>query len=92
MLELEQALANELASEERAIAFSTGRSRAISLVGELLYHRQLEHKALLTPEQDLMRKIGEFGRGISRFESEKANAVGPHGGGSPSIAGRGRRR
>ena len=73
LLELEQALANELTSEERAIAFSTGRSRAISLMGELLYHRQLEHKALLTPEQDLVQKIGEFGLGISRFESEKAD-------------------
>ncbi len=73
VLELEQALASELASEERAIAFATGRSRALSLVGELLYRRQLEHKALLTPEQDLIRKIGEFERGISRFQSERAN-------------------
>ncbi len=73
VLELEQALASELASEERAIAFATGRSRAISLVGQLLYRRQLEHKALLTPEQDLIRKIGEFEHGISRFESERAN-------------------
>jgi Dynamin family len=73
LLELEQALADELTSEERAIAFATGRSRAISLVGELLYHRQLEHKALLTPEQDLVQKIGEFERAISRFESEKAD-------------------
>jgi hypothetical protein len=73
LVELEQALANELASEERAIAFATGRSRAISLVGELLYHRQLEHRALLTPEQDLVQKIGEFAHGILRFESEKAD-------------------
>ncbi len=72
--ELEEALANELTSEERAIAFATGRSRAMSLVGELLYHRQLEHKALLTPEQELVRKIREFEHGISRFESEKANS------------------
>ena len=72
--ELEEALANELTSEERAIAFATGRSRAMSLVGELLYHRQLEHKALLTPEQELVQKIGEFEHGISRFESEKADA------------------
>ena len=73
LLELEEALANELTSEERAIAFATGRSRAISLVGELLYHRQLEHKALLTPEQELVQKIREFEHGISRFESEKAD-------------------
>ena len=72
--ELEEALANELTSEERAIAFATGRSRAMSLVGELLYHRHLEHKALLTPEQELVRKIREFEHGISRFESEKANS------------------
>jgi hypothetical protein len=73
LLELEAALADELTSEERAIAFATGRSRAISLVGELLYHRQLEQKALLTPEQELVQKIREFERGISRFETEKAN-------------------
>ena len=73
LIELEEVLASELASEERAIAFATGRSRAISLVGELLYHRQLEHKALLTPEHDLARKIQEFERGISRFEAEKAD-------------------
>ena len=72
--ELEEALANELTSEERAIAFATGRSRAMSLVGELLYHRHLEHKALLTPEQELVQKIREFEHGISRFESEKANS------------------
>ena len=71
--ELEDALAKELTSEERAIAFAAGRSRAISLVGELLYRRQLEHKALLTPEQELAQKIGEFEHGISRFESEKAD-------------------
>ncbi len=70
---LEQALANELASEERAIAFATGRSRAISLVAELLYSRQIEHKALLTPERDLMVKIGEFEHGVSRFEAERAD-------------------
>ena len=68
---LEEALASELASEERAIAFATGRSRAISLVGELLYHRELEHKALLTPEQELVQKIREFEKGIPRFESVK---------------------
>ena len=73
LVQLEEALASELASEERAIAFATGRSRAIALVGELLYHRELEHKALLTPEHDLARKIQEFGHGISRFESEKAD-------------------
>ena len=71
--ELEEALASELASEERAIAFATGRSRAISLVGELLYHRELEHKALLTPEQELAQKIREFEYGISQFEAEKTD-------------------
>ena len=34
--ELEDALAKELTSEERAIAFAAGRSRATSLMGELL--------------------------------------------------------
>ena len=56
ILELEETLASELASEERAIAFATGRSRAASLVGELLYRRQLEHKALMMPEQALNAK------------------------------------
>ncbi len=73
VLELEEALASELASEERAIAFATGRSRAVSLVGELLYRRQLEHKALMTPEQALVQKIREFETGISRFESAKVD-------------------
>jgi len=73
LVDLEEALANELASEERAIAFATGRARAVSLVGELLYRRELEHKTLLTPEQELVQKIREFERGISRFEAEKAD-------------------
>ena len=73
LVELEEALARELASEERAIAFATGRKRAVSLVGELLYHRQLKHKALLTPEQELAQKIEKFEHGISRFEAERAD-------------------
>ena len=71
--ELEQALAHDLASEKRAIVFATGRLRAMSLVAELLYHGELEHKALLMPEQDLKHKFAEFEQSVSRFEAERQN-------------------
>lgn len=71
--ELEQALAHDLASEKRAIVFATGRLRATSLVAELLYHGELEHKALLMPERDLKHKIAEFEQSVSRFEAERQN-------------------
>jgi ribosome biogenesis GTPase A len=71
--ELEQALACDLANEKRAIVFATGRSRAISLTAELLYHSELEHKALLMPEHDLKHKIGDFEQTIVRFEAERRN-------------------
>ena len=73
MAELESALALDLASEKRAIIFATGRSRAIALAAELLYHSELEHKALLMPEQDLKRKIADFEQSVSRFEAERQN-------------------
>ena len=73
LTELEHALAHDLASEKRAIVFATGRSRAISLVAELLYHSELEHKALLMPEQDLKHKIADFEQSVARFEAERQN-------------------
>jgi ribosome biogenesis GTPase A len=71
--DLEQALAHDLASEKHAIVFATGRLRAMSLVAELLYHGELEHKALLMPEQDLKHRIAEFEQSVSRFEAERQN-------------------
>jgi hypothetical protein len=43
------------------------------LAAELLYHSELEHKALLMPEQDLKHKIADFEQGVSRFEAERQN-------------------
>jgi GTP-binding protein EngB required for normal cell division len=71
--QLEHTLALELANEKRAIVFATARSRALSLVGELLYHSELEHKALLMPEQELKNKVADFERSASRFEAERQN-------------------
>jgi len=73
MAELESALARDLASEKRAIVLATGRSRAMTLAAELLYHSELEHKALLMPEQDLKHKIADFEQSVSRFEAERQN-------------------
>jgi GTPase Era involved in 16S rRNA processing len=73
LAELEQALARDLANEKRAIVFAAGRTRAISLAAELLYHSELEHKALLMPEQDLKHKIADFEQSVSRFEAERQN-------------------
>jgi uncharacterized protein (DUF736 family) len=55
-----QVLAGELAREKREIVFASGRLRSISLVGELLFQSKLEHKALLTPEEELKQKAGHF--------------------------------
>ena len=43
------------------------------LVAELLYHGELEHKALLMPEQDLKHRIAEFEQSVSPlFEAGNA--------------------
>ena len=76
MAELESALARDLASEKRAIVLATGRSRAMTLAAELLYHSELEHKALLMPEQDLKHKIADFEQSVSRFEGRTSEPVG----------------
>jgi GTP-binding protein EngB required for normal cell division len=68
---LEQVLACELAREKRAIVFVMGRQRSISLIGELLFQSELEHKALLMPEADLKKKVAAFESSEARFESER---------------------
>jgi len=68
---LERALAVDLANEKRSIVFAAGRARATALVEQLLYHAELELKALLTPEEELKRKIAEFERSIVGFETER---------------------
>jgi ribosome biogenesis GTPase A len=68
---LEQVLAGELAREKQAIALAVGRQRAISLISELLFQSELEHKALLMPEEDLKKKIAAFESSVVRFESER---------------------
>jgi hypothetical protein len=62
-----------LAAEKQAIAYATSRSRAIALVSQLLYHCELECKALLTPEHELTQKITEFEDAALRFEAERRN-------------------
>jgi GTP-binding protein EngB required for normal cell division len=68
---LESVLGGELAREKRAILLATGRQRLISLVGELLFHCDLERKALLTPEEELRRKAATFETSAAEFESER---------------------
>lgn len=68
---LEQVLAEELAREKRAIAFTTGRQRSISLVGELLFQSELEHKALLLPEENLKQKAATFESSVASFGAER---------------------
>jgi GTP-binding protein EngB required for normal cell division len=67
---LEQVLAGELAHERRAIAFAIGRQRSISLIGELLFQSELEHKALLLPEENLKQKAVTFESSVASFEAE----------------------
>ena len=68
---LEQVLAGELAREKRVIVLAMGRQRSISLIGELLFQSELEHKALLMPEENLKKKIAAFESSVARFESER---------------------
>ena len=68
---LEQVLAGDLAREKRAIAFTTGRQRSISLIGELLFQSELEHKALLLPEENLQQKAVTFEASVAGFEAER---------------------
>jgi GTP-binding protein EngB required for normal cell division len=68
---LQDVLANELAREKLEIVRSVARLRAISLVGDLLFQSELEHKALLTPQGELRQKASIFEDSASRFGSER---------------------
>jgi uncharacterized protein YejL (UPF0352 family) len=69
--ELERALVNELVAEKQAIAFATSRSRATGLVAQLLYRAELERKALVTTESELVQKITEFEDAVSCLQTER---------------------
>jgi GTPase Era involved in 16S rRNA processing len=69
--QLEDVLADELAREKRAIVVSVVRMRAAALVEELLFQGELEHKALLLPQDELTRKAAIFEDSASAFENER---------------------
>ena len=68
---LQDVLADELAREKRAIVLSVVRMRAAALVEELLFQGELEHKALLLPQEELKRKAAIFEDSASGFEAER---------------------
>ena len=68
---LQDVLADDLACEKRAIVLSVVRMRAASLVEELLFQGELEHKALLLPQDELKRKAAIFEESASGFEAER---------------------
>lgn len=68
---LEQVLRQELSEEKSNIAFVTGRQRSIFLLGELLFQTEVEHKALLLPQENLERKAVAFETSAVRFENER---------------------
>ena len=68
---LQDALADELAREKRAIVLSVVQMRAASLVEELLFQGELEHKALLLPQDELKRKAAIFDDSAMGFEAER---------------------
>ncbi len=68
---LQDVLADELAREKRAIVQSVVRMRAAALVEELLFQGELEHKALLLPQDELKRKAAIFEDSASGFENER---------------------
>ena len=68
---LQDVLADELAREKRTIVLSVVRMRAASLVEELLFQGELEHKALLLPQDALKRKAAIFEDSAGGFEAER---------------------
>lgn len=68
---LQDVLADELAREKREIMLSVARHRAISLAGDLLFESELEHKALLMPQEELKQKAQIFEESAARFGSER---------------------
>ncbi len=71
LADLEQVLAGDLARQKRGLVDATGQLRAAALIAELLFQSELEHKALLLPEEDLKRKADIFEQSVARFESER---------------------
>ena len=68
---LQDVLADELAREKQEIALSVAQLRSLALASELLFQSELEHKALLTPQDELKQKAAIFEESASRFESER---------------------
>jgi len=68
---LQDVLADELVREKRAIVLSVVRMRAASVVEELLFQGELEHKALLLPQDELKRKAAIFEDSAGGFEAER---------------------
>ncbi len=68
---LQDALGGELAREKRAIVLSVVRMRAASLVEELLFQGELQHKALLLPQDELKRKADIFEESAKGFLAER---------------------
>lgn len=71
LADLERVLAGDLARQKRDLVEATGRLRAAAIVGELLFQSELEHKALLLPEEDLKRKADIFEQSVAHFELER---------------------
>jgi GTP-binding protein EngB required for normal cell division len=67
---LKQTLVHELAREKGAILLATTRARAQALFAELLFHAEFKLQSLLTPRQELERKIAEFEQGVARLRIE----------------------
>lgn len=67
---LEQTLVHELAREKSAILLATTRVRAQALFAELLFQAEFNLQSLLTPTQDLERKIAEFEKAVGRLKLE----------------------
>lgn len=65
------ALAVELAREKHAIILATGLRRSTALVHELLFQSELEHQALLLPQEKLEEKLGIFNLAANGFDRER---------------------
>ncbi|HZV21358.1 MAG TPA: dynamin family protein [Hyphomicrobiales bacterium] len=70
---LEEVLADELAREKQKIIHAAAHRRAIGMVADLLFQSELEHKALLLPEETLKQKAAIFENSVTRFERERQN-------------------
>lgn len=68
---LQDVLSNELAHEKRAIVLSVVKMRVASVVEDLIFQGELEHKALLLPQDELKRKADVFEESAKGFEAER---------------------